>query len=81
MLTARQADVVVPGFVSATAWLIATRVATPGFVQHFEGRVEWEGAGAEAYAKLPVGWDMCWEMPVSDYDNMCVDVGPSLLGE
>ena len=78
-LNATLAEVVPPNPGSATAWLIATRVATPGFVQHFEGQVEWEGYGAEAYPYLPVGWDMCWEMPVSNYDHLCVEVGPSLL--
>lgn len=79
-VTSATVTVVPPPPVSMSAWLVATRVSMPGFVRHFEGVVEWDGvADAEVHPHMPTGWDMCWEMPVSNYDNICADIEPALL--
>lgn len=78
-LTSVTAPVVPPGEVQLSAWLVATRMSVPGFIRHFEGMVEWDHAEGMALEGMSAGFDMCWEMPVSNYDNMCTDVEPGTV--
>jgi hypothetical protein len=78
-VTSATVTVVPPNPVAVSAWLVATRVSMPAFVRHFEGVVEWDAAEAEVHPAMPIGWDMCWEMPVSNYDSICADIEPELL--
>jgi hypothetical protein len=78
-LTSVTVPVIPPDQVQLSAWLVATRMSVPGFIQHIEGRVEWDYAEGMATRGMSAGFDMCWEMPVSSYDNMCTSIEPGTL--
>jgi len=78
-LTSATVPVIPPGEVQLNAWLVATRMSVPGFIRHFEGLVEWDYAEGLVLPGISAGFDMCREMPVSNYDNMCTYVETGAL--
>ncbi len=65
-------DVAIPpgGHAEVVAYLVATRVSIPGFVEYVEGRVTWDQPQVSPLAGLH-DWDPCWEMPVPMHDEIC----------